>query len=183
MRDPPRRGDLVRLFFALWPDDATRAALAGLSRSLHERCGGRKVPEANLHLTLVFLGNAQADLVPALREMAVAVQAATIDLVLDTVGYWNHNRIVWVGAKACPAELRDLVAHIDSGVRSLGFRTETREYVPHMTLLRRARCGPGEFAFGEVAWRATDFALIQSAPRPDGVAYEVIARWPLAERA
>ena len=78
------------------------------------------------------------------------------------------------------------VARVDlrgAGVRGLGLRTEAREYVPHMTLLRQARCGPGEFAFSEVPWHAADFALIQSAPRPGGVAYEVIGRWPLAERA
>ena len=34
----------LRLFFALWPDDATRRQLAKASRPALKRCGGRPVP-------------------------------------------------------------------------------------------------------------------------------------------
>ena len=138
------------------------------------------MPAANLHLTLVFLGNVRADLLPALTQMAGAVHGAAVDLALDTVALWRHNHIVWIGAQVCPEGLREVVAQLAAGVRGLGIRTEPRDYVPHMSLLRRAQRAPVGFSFPAVEWRAAEFALIRSAPRPGGVAYEVIARWPLA---
>ena len=43
----------MRLFFALWPDDAVRAELARWSRELHALCGGRITPPEKLHVTLL----------------------------------------------------------------------------------------------------------------------------------
>ena len=43
----------MRLFFALWPDDAVRAELARWSRELHALCGGRTTRPENLHVTLL----------------------------------------------------------------------------------------------------------------------------------
>lgn len=181
-RRPESQHGLLRLFFALWPDDATRAAFEGLSRVLHDGCGGRRVPKANIHLTLVFLGNVRADLVSPLRHMAGAVRGETVDLVLDTAGYWRHNRIVWIGAQVCPGQLRGLVTQLTEGVRDLGIGTEVRDYVPHITLLRNAQRGPVGFALEAIEWRAAEFVLIQSVPREGGVCYEAIGRWPLAAR-
>ena len=48
-----------RLFFALWPDPAVRAALAGVTARL-PLPRGRLTPPQNLHVTLVFLGAAAA---------------------------------------------------------------------------------------------------------------------------
>ncbi|MDH5265059.1 MAG: RNA 2',3'-cyclic phosphodiesterase, partial [Betaproteobacteria bacterium] len=59
---------MARLFFALWPDAAARAALADLARATANRYGGRAVPAANLHLTLVFLGEVDPARIAALRR-------------------------------------------------------------------------------------------------------------------
>jgi len=46
-----------RLFFALWPDEATREQLAHITRKAVRGSGGRPIPVENLHSTLVFLGS------------------------------------------------------------------------------------------------------------------------------
>ena len=58
-----------RLFCALWPDAATRAALEN-ARSALFPLSGRPVEAANLHVTLVFLGAVDAARLPALIALA-----------------------------------------------------------------------------------------------------------------
>lgn len=66
----------ARLFFALWPDDLGRADLA---RAIHEAarsCGGRPVPEHNLHATLVFLGSVAVNRLPESRTIGTQVASS-----------------------------------------------------------------------------------------------------------
>ena len=169
----------ARLFFALWPDDVVRAALAQLARSLHQECGGRMIPAFNIHLTLVFLGNVATGRVPDLHALAAAIVAPPVNLTIDALGYWRHNRIAWAGTARCPGTLRTLVAQLTCALRTAGFRCEDREYAPHITLLRDAPRSPAAKAAGGIVWRAGEFALVQSLRRNGAVAYEVIAHWPL----
>ena len=46
----------LRLFFALWPDDALRTALAAATAPAIAQVAGQVVPPGNLHVTLAFLG-------------------------------------------------------------------------------------------------------------------------------
>ena len=52
MKNLPADSHLPRLFYALWPDAAARAALAAWQASL----GGAPTRPDKLHLTLAFLG-------------------------------------------------------------------------------------------------------------------------------
>lgn len=178
---PQALPDTARLFFAVWPDDAVRAALARRARSLHQECGGRMIAARNIHLTLVFLGNVATGRMPDLHALAATMAAPAFDLIVDAVEYWRHNRIVWAGTAACPEALRALVTQLTCASRKAGFRCEGREYVPHITLLRDARCSPTVQACGGVVWRADDFVLVRSLHRNGAVVYEVIGRWPLGD--
>ena len=54
----------------------------------------------NIHLTLAFLGDTEASLVPDLIALARDIAFAPMRLPLDRIGYWKHNRIIWCGAGA-----------------------------------------------------------------------------------
>ena len=158
-----RRSDTARLFFALWPDDRVRTALAALAREYCAECSGRVVPAANLHLTLAFLGD---------------VKSRSFQLSIDTRGYWRHNRVVWAGAAQCPAALRGLLVKLADLMRANGFRHEAREYVPHVTLLRDSRRAPTIPVPAPIAWDVDDFALMRSAQRGRSSGYDIVHRWP-----
>ena len=49
---PPKT---MRLFFALWPSAAERAALAAWQAALQGKCGGRAMGAEGLHATLEHL--------------------------------------------------------------------------------------------------------------------------------
>src|SRR5438552_5879227 len=129
----------MRLFFALWPDDAVRAELAQWSREIHKLCGGRTTRPENLHVTLAFLGGVEDARVAEVERAAGEVTPRVVSLVLDRPGYWKHNRIAWAGASLVPTELVELVVELrDALTRShIGF--DAKPFVSHVTLLRDAR--------------------------------------------
>lgn len=169
----------LRLFFALWPDDTVRAALAALTVELHERCGGRAMAATNLHATLAFLGNVPHERVADFVAMADALRAEPFDLPLDTLNYWRRNRIVWAGARNVPAALAALADEMKCGVQGLGWPVDERPYAAHVTLLRDARRGPPAHEVRLPLWRVTDFVLVASTQQSGGVVYEPLRRWTL----
>ena len=173
------REPTARLFFALWPGDEVRAALARLAASLHAECGGRAMVERNIHLTLAFLGNVPVGRIPELGALAAGIAAPEFDLTIDALSHKRRNRIVWAGTVHCPEALRRLAADLARDLKAAGFRSEDREYVPHITLLRDARHGPAAQSGATICWHVGEFALAQANHRDGAMVYDVIARWPL----
>lgn len=172
------QAETLRLFFALWPDDATRDALNRTGKWLHQHWGGRRMRADTLHITLAFLGATPADRLDALIACADAVCAEPYELLLDQPGYWRHNRIGWLGASETPAQHAALVEALNARLRAAGFPVDPRPHVPHVTLLRKSlggalpECRP-------VNWPIGDFVLVKSVTASDGAQYEVIRRWAL----
>jgi RNA 2',3'-cyclic 3'-phosphodiesterase len=137
------------------------------------------VHSPNVHLTLAFLGDVPAGRVVDATAAADEIAVPPFELRIDTRGYWRHNRIVWAGAARCPPPLRDLVARLTGMLGAAGFQCETREYVPHITLLREARRAPLLQINEAIAWRAKDFVLMRSVHRDAVLVYDIVQRWPL----
>ena len=174
----PDKPDTLRLFFALWPDDATRDALNRTGKWLHQHWGGRRMRADTLHLTLAFLGSTPVDRLDTLFACADAIQSDAFELTLDQPGYWRHNRIGWLGARETPPQHSALVEVLNAHLQSAGFLVDERPHVPHVTLLRNSaggevpQCTP-------VVWPISEFVLVASRTDPEGAHYEVIRRWPL----
>jgi 2'-5' RNA ligase len=167
----------LRLFFALWPDDATRAALAEWCRRIHRVTDGRPTRAEAIHQTLAFLGNCEPGRLAALAVAAGRVQPRRFELVLDRAGLWKDKRIAWAGASAVPPELDTLIADLRAALAEAGFAFDPKPFVPHITLVRKARPGAALPALEPIRWRVTDFVLVRSVPRRDGSDYTIEARW------
>jgi 2'-5' RNA ligase len=170
--------DTLRLFFALWPDDATRDALDRTGKWLHQHWGGRRMRADTLHITLAFLGSTPAAQLDALIACADGVEAEAFELVLDQAGYWRHNRIGWLGASQTPPQHGELVKALNAALQRAGFPVDARPHLPHVTLLRKSRGGEVP-ACTTVRWPVTDFVLVRSRTASDGAHYEVIRHWLL----
>ncbi len=169
-----------RLFFALWPGGAERSALAGLQGSLGLR-GTRPTHPADLHLTLVFLGDLPPERRSCCEAAADLVRAAPFSVELDRVGLWPRPRILWCGPALTPPELLTLADGLAEALVPCGVPRETRPYAAHMTLARQARAD----ALGDAApnwsltWPVTGFVLAASRPGPPP-RYRVLRRWALS---
>jgi 2'-5' RNA ligase len=171
--------DTARLFFAVWPAPEVQRALGDIARRAQRECGGRAVSTHNIHLTLVFLGDLPRDRIAALEALASAVRGHRFDLTVNRLEYWRHNRILWAGVRTCPEALLALVARVQDALAGTEIRFDRRPYVPHVTLLRNARRAPADDACPDVGWPVEQFALVESAPRDRGRAYQVLRSWPL----
>jgi len=167
----------VRLFLALWPDDAVRAGLARWSRELHALCGGRPTRSENLHVTLAFLVGVEDARVAEVERAASEVVPKAVSLVLDQPGYWKHNRIAWAGASIAPPELETLVAELRGTLVKSQIGFDAKSFVSHVTLLRDAREPKGMPGLDPIPWKIDGFALVRSVTLPRGSRYEVLRSW------
>jgi len=172
-----RVADTVRLFFALWPDAAVRGALAAWATALQRVCGGRPTRSNNLHMTLAFLGDTALARVEELKRIAGDVTPRGFELLVDQPGYWKHNRIAWAGASGDPSALTEMVVDLRAALQAAKFRFDAKPFVSHVTLLRKAHAPAKMPALTPIVWRGSGFALIRSAPGPNGTEYTVEAEW------
>lgn len=175
---PAEAADTQRLFFALWPGGAVRAALAGLLHGESPRLG-RRVPDANLHLTLAFVGNVTAEQRACMEAAAATVAGTSFTLTLDRLGFWPRPRIAWAGATETPDALRDLVTRLNAALIPCGYRPEQRPYQAHVTLARKVQAPPRRRGIPPIVWAAAEFCLVESVSEEHGSVYRVLARWPL----
>lgn len=61
-----------RVFFSLWPEDALRGEILRGIGDFVSASGGRAVPAANLHVTLLFLGSVEESRIAELCGIALA---------------------------------------------------------------------------------------------------------------
>ena len=168
----------LRLFFALWPPDDLQRKLAAWAKQVAGR--GRAMRRENLHLTLAFLGDTEAALLPEIKSLASAVRFDPIRLPLDRVGYWKHNRIVWCGASEDPQALTALVADLRARLSDAGVRYDPKPFVSHVTLVRNAAGLPEAPAWAPLMWDAADFALVGSTRVEGRVTYQLLQRFGAA---
>lgn len=173
-----RKEPSLRLFFALWPSAAERAALAAWQPLLPERCGGRAMRADTLHATLVFLGDVAEHRLEALSLAAQETEFRGFSLSLTTAHYWGHNHIVYAAPDVIPPQLADLVGELGQNLRRHRFRFEQRAYKPHITLLRHAKWSDMELPpMPAVRWQVRSFALVHSLSDEQGARYKVLARF------
>ncbi len=166
----------ARLFYALWPDEATSRHL----NRLQEPVIGRKLSPEKLHLTLAFLGNQAKSLLPILVTLLDKLPEQRFTLHIDRYGYFGKARIAWAGPSETPKPLLDLrrsLMHELSGAQ-IPFKAEGK-FTPHVTLARDAASLNEVLASG-IPWRVSKIVLIQSVEVKGGVIYSPIMEKALA---
>lgn len=171
--------DALRLFFALWPDDATRAELDRAGSWLHRHWGGRRMRADSLHLTLVFLGSVPQSKLPAILACADAVRAGGFELTLDRCGFWPRNRIGWLGMAQPCDRLDALAAELRQSLADAGTAFDARPFFPHVTLLRNTGGGASP-AFVPLRWPVREVALVSSSADAGRSRYDIVGRRALA---
>jgi 2'-5' RNA ligase len=178
----------LRLFFALWPDEAVRSQLARAIPVVGP--GGRVIPIENLHVTLAFLGNTDPQRVSDLEAIAAKLQGhGPFVLTLDRHEIWDRALLV-LAPSELPPELERLVSDLNALLASAAFPVDSRRYRAHVTLIRERKRGSGRregllapeaLSSNSVAvsWPVREFALVRSQPGPQGSRYEVLSRWPV----
>jgi len=171
---------MPRLFFALWPDPDTRAALVEVQRGVRG-AGGRAVPPDNLHITLLFVGAADEAMSRRLEAAAGAVGGQAFHLRFDRLGWWSGARVTWLAPSRLPEPLIALAARLRRAAMDLGVTVDARPFSPHLTLYRRCRRAPRDAQpVAAVDWQPDGFCLVASETRAEGARYDVLRHWSFA---
>lgn len=156
----------------------------------------RTVSPERLHVTLHFLGNVGVDGVQAALS---GVRGKSFEITVRGVGGFPSTedaRVVWAGVESSQG-VRDLYAVLKDVLQKGGFRTEDREYMPHITVARCSAAAPRgqhygdgggqqvadlirEFqAFESGPFLVTEFVLYESLPNLGASVYCVHGRYSL----
>lgn len=105
------------------------------------------VASENLHWTLQFLGDVDEDDIPEVHG-GIAEAVSGFDpfmLALRGVGAFPANdrpRTLWLGAGEGADEVGAIQGAVQQSLAQLGYRGESRRYVPHLTFGRAGRHTP-----------------------------------------
>ena len=169
-----------RLFFALWPDDATRAACAAVARDLKLRMqpGADLLQPEHYHITLPYLGDAVSEeQQQAALQVAQRVSLPPFTLTLDQAGSFKNRDVPWyLCPQQTPPELGLLHDHLRDALRVDGVTVQRKHFVPHLTVVRNASVALPLTQIRPVQWRVLEFVLIRSVQPGE---YQLLGRWPL----
>jgi 2'-5' RNA ligase len=148
-----------RLFYAIWPEPAERAALAAAAQSLFP-LSGRPVAAADFHITLAFVGAVDDARLAAFQ--ALAQPLTPFDVTLDALEHWPKPRVLVAAARHASSQLAATVAALWRQLDRLGVAREPRPFQAHATLARDVRQWRSGRSFPAVTWTATRIRLVES---------------------
>jgi len=175
-----------RLFVALRPPNAIRGRLLGAMGGVP---GARWQDDAQLHLTLRYIGEVEPHAAEDVALVLGSVRHAPVELRLDGCGVFDDSRgrpnAIWAGVS--PREpLAALHRKVDAAIVRAGLVPERRAYLPHITLARMSgSAGPVDRWLAEHAALASEpfaidaMVLYESRLGHGGASYEPVARYPL----
>jgi 2'-5' RNA ligase len=186
----------IRTFIAVTASPAIRQAALKLAAHLGPVTSDVKwVSSENLHWTLQFLGEVEQLEIHSVCNavMTAALEVDPFDLEARGAGAFpapDRPRTLWIGAGAGAQAMVALHDAIQRKLTRLGYRSEHRRFVPHLTLGRVGRDSPPRPLVRELAGLAEyeagsmlidEVTVFASKLTSDGPVYEVLARAPLAD--
>jgi RNA 2',3'-cyclic 3'-phosphodiesterase len=167
----------MRLFLALVPPPGLRERLGALADAAHARCGGRRMPDESLHLTLAFLGEVGDDLAVELAEEVRSLAIPAGRWTLDAWGHFRRPGIVWVGGRRPDAALQRLHERLWDRLEARKLPGRPSRFIPHVTLLRRAeRLEADDLPHLDLEWPYNQVTLIHSINDGQAARYVPLAR-------
>ncbi|EMA42798.1 RNA 2',3'-cyclic phosphodiesterase [Halococcus saccharolyticus] len=183
----------MRLFVSV-DLDGLAEEIAAVQETIADASGVRLTDPGNVHVTLKFLGEVEADRVSDLREnLAEAVDEAGVEPFEAAFGGFGafpseeYIRVLWIGVREGGDELARLHEAIEDWTVETGFDPADHEFTPHATIARMDHAGGkdrvqralreddptvGTLDIGEVR-------LTESVLADDGPEYTTVERFAL----
>jgi 2'-5' RNA ligase len=149
--------------------------------------------DANLHLTLKFLGEIPQSSVPHISTAAsrAVVGFAPFSIRLEQTGAFpkqRQPRVLWIGINDSSGELSELQARLEDESVKVGFAKDDRPFHPHLTVarLRQPRHARAlvdahrQIKFETVSIAVSELLVIRSELSSEGSKYRVISQHALS---
>lgn len=179
---------MPRLFFALQPQPEQQAAIAAAMLPVVQEMGARPVAAADLHLTLVFLGEVTAEVIPEVRRVAAGVAPCVFKLVLTHLDWWKGAGVLCLlpDEEAATQLVPQFAQALRSTACAAGIAADAKPFRVHVTVARKAspalsrsRHWPQPLP-APLRFTADGFVLMESTAATAGSRYRAIGCWPAA---
>jgi 2'-5' RNA ligase len=177
----------IRTFIAIELPEEVKKKINALQERLRE--GSSRAKPRNIHLTLKFLGNIDAERIDSIGK---ALETACEDVGPFTVTVGGIGafpnlktpRVFWVGVVESE-ELTRLYKNIEEELHKIGFEKERRPFHPHLTLIRVKSRDEGRRLAGlvkdiksgtETTFSTNEFILFKSKLSPRGAEHSALKR-------
>ncbi|MDO8825669.1 RNA 2',3'-cyclic phosphodiesterase [Methylophaga sp.] len=169
-----------RYFFALSPDLNSRMQIQHIMKRLPEDKALKLQTTANLHQTLLFLGQLDQQQINALLAGTESLRFPEIHMQFDHLSYWDTPKIFCLTSRAPSAELFDLVNKLQQIASDADIAIDIKPYQPHITLARKAKQAV-PVAIAPVRFRAQELVLMKSVSTDHGPQYYPVMHWPITD--
>ncbi len=185
----------LRLFVAIELEPAMLEELARVQTEMRAVMPAlRYVRPEGIHCTLKFLGDVEADRLPAIQRALSALDPppAPDELRIGRLGTFDGSagaRVVWCAVGGDLRGLAGAATAIDGALAAVGFAAERRPFTPHLTLARvpdrMSRDERAEIASGvgslpqprPASMRPRGFSLMSSRLQPGGSVHTRVAAY------
>lgn len=174
-----------RLFVAIRPPEEIRDLLID---AMDDSPEFRWQDEAQLHLTLRFVGEVDRPVATDLADALARVRSDPFQLRINGIGRFEQRSsgALWAGVEP-KAPLAALAAKVERTCQQVGLEPERRAFHPHITLARwkgRRSREVGEFierksGLSSDPFDVTEFILFESRLSRHGAQYEKVATYEL----
>lgn len=174
-----------RLFVAIRPPAAIRSRLLSLMEGV---AGARWQDDAQLHLTLRFIGEVDSHCADDVAAALAGVRQPRFEIALNGLGRFERRgrpEALWAGVAPHDA-LDHLHRKVDQALVRAGLKPESRAYLPHITLARFGRDAGSLDPFlarhgglSSTPFEVAYFSLFESHLGHSGAVYEPVERYPL----
>jgi 2'-5' RNA ligase len=176
---------MVRLFVAIRPPGPIRDTLLGLMGGVE---GARWQSEAQLHLTLAFIGEVDRHMAQDCLSSLLTILHPPARLQLSGGGMFEKGgkvHTLWAGVAPDEGLVR-LHAKVAQALQRAGIMLDARAWQPHITLARGSmRSDASAFAASLTGLSSAPFiidhmGLYESSLGKSGADYTLMERFPLA---
>jgi 2'-5' RNA ligase len=187
--------ELWRIFCAIELSETTRLLVLRHIARLKETLPQAKASwarDANLHLTLKFLGEipktSVADFSAAVSRAVGDAQAFSIRLEqTGTFPSRGQPRVLWIGINDRSGQLAQLHVRLEEESAQAGFAKDTRPYHPHLTIARLRQADNAralatahqQMEFEPLETAVAELLVIRSELSSEGSKYTVVSRHAL----
>lgn len=165
---------MLRLFTAIPIPEDIKSHITSLYGTLEQ---GRWVPEENLHLTLVFIGDYPTEQLEQLCNKLREIDFTPFNLQIRGCGTFKNGQL-WLGVEDNPG-LNRLQKEVITRLQGLDISLEKRKFLPHITIARSKKRKFDPYTFTLQAFRSREFTVDQfnlylSTLKQTGAEYEIV---------
>ncbi|MFT6925118.1 MAG: 2'-5' RNA ligase [Psychromonas sp.] len=142
----------------------------------------RLVSATNLHMTLVFLGQVDAETELQLEQQISLMFKPKFTLSLDTLDHWARPKVLCLTGQCDDPVLLTLAKNCAALLSQHQLHDEKHPFTPHITLARKAKHLPENMptmTIKPLLLAPTAIHLFHSQSTTEGVKYQILRSWDL----